>query len=92
VTAEEQEDVDSQAAWEAKSDACLDLISEVEKEGLEHFQGREAARPLFEALYAFSERGLWNMDIEIKDIPEAIRVWAVIEHVRRHGFPDELRM
>ena len=47
---------------------------------------------LSEALYTFSELGLWKMDIEIKEVEEAIRVWAVVEKVRRDGFPEDLRM
>lgn len=48
---------------------------------------------LSEALYTFSELNLWKMDIDIKEVEEAIRVWAVVEAVRRHGdFPRELRM
>lgn len=48
---------------------------------------------LRQALYTFSELGLWKMDIDIKATEEAIRVWAVVEAVRRAGaFPEELRM
>lgn len=50
-------------------------------------------KALNEALYTFSELGLWKMDIDIKRAEEAIRVWAVVEAVRRSGaFPQELRM
>lgn len=52
----------------------------------------ERHRDLANALYTFSELGLWKMDIDIKGIEEAIRVWAVVEKVRRDGFPEELRM
>jgi hypothetical protein len=83
----------AEAEWAAKRRACLDLIETVEAEALDHFGERIARSHLNEALYAFSERDLiWNMDIEIKDLAEAIRVWAVVEQVRRHGFPEDLRM
>lgn len=45
---------------------------------------------LSNALYAFSELGLFE-DLSI-DPPLALMVWAVVEKVRREGFPDELRM
>ncbi len=48
---------------------------------------------LSNALYTFSELGLWKMDIDIKEAEVAIRVWAVVESVRRAGaFPEELCM
>ena len=47
---------------------------------------------LSHALYAFSELGLFSDGIEIKSTKLALRVWAVVEAVRRRGFPDELRI
>jgi hypothetical protein len=65
------------------------FIAEVERE----FPTKETRRPLSEALYTFSELGLWKMDIDIKEVEEAVRVWAVVETIRRQkAFPKELRM
>ena len=53
---------------------------------------REFQSDLNNALYAFSELGLWKMDIDIKRAEEAVRVWALVESVRRKGFPSDLGM
>lgn len=72
---------------------ALAFIEAVEQEGQEHFSATIPKRSLEAALYTYSELGLWNMDIDIKEIEAALRVWAVVEAVRRHnGFPAELRM
>jgi hypothetical protein len=42
------------------------------------------------ALYAYSELGLFD-DLSI-DPTLAIEIWAIVEKVRREGFPDELGM
>lgn len=52
----------------------------------------KSLRDLSEAVYAFNERGLWDGDIEFKDITEVIRIWALVERVIQKGFPPELGM
>ena len=47
-------------------------------------------KDLSAAVYAFSELGMFG-DFSI-DGPTALEIWAVVEKVRREGFPDELRM
>jgi hypothetical protein len=65
------------------------FIADVEGE----FPIKELDRPLHEALYTFSELGLWKMDIDIKEAEEAVRVWTVVEAIRRkRAFPPKLRM
>lgn len=44
------------------------------------------------ALYAFSELGLWDSNIDSLDLKTAIRIWAVVETARHNTFPDNLRM
>lgn len=77
---------DEERSWEEHEEQAEEWVTEVE----ENYNGDDYA--LSEALYTFSELGLWKMDIEIKEVEEAIRVWAVVEKVRRDGFPEELRM
>ncbi len=43
------------------------------------------------ALHAFFELNLLK-DLNNADVQNAIRVWAVVEKVRRDGFPDWLRV
>lgn len=58
---------------------------------VEHEFPRKRYRDLSEALYTFSELGLLG-DMEIKDEATAVRIWALVEKVRRDGFPKDLRM
>jgi len=44
------------------------------------------------ALYSMSELGLWPDNIDSMSNEQAILVWALVERVRREGFPTELRM
>lgn len=46
---------------------------------------------LAEALYSFSECGMFPMDVEV-DVATALEIWAIIETVREIGFPNDLRM
>lgn len=46
---------------------------------------------LGEALYSFSECGMFPMDVEV-DVATALEIWAIIETVREIGFPNDLRM
>jgi hypothetical protein len=50
------------------------------------------ARELSNAIYAFDELRLWPEDIEIKSNKLAIRIWALVEHVRQNGFPENLKL
>lgn len=70
-----------------KGRAALQAISSIVKEYPAH-----AAHNLCAACYTFSELGLFPGDIAIKDEDDAIRIWALIEYVRRNGWPDNLRM
>lgn len=47
-------------------------------------------RALNEALYSFEEMGLLG-DIHISP-SLAVRIWAIVSAIRKHGFPDRLRM
>lgn len=49
-----------------------------------------ARKQLADALYSFSELGLF--EVGSVDVSEALRIWAVVEQVRAHGFPDHMRM
>jgi hypothetical protein len=58
----------------------------------EEFSKSEAST-LHNALYAFSELGLWaDSNIDSLDLETAIRIWAVVETARHKAFPKELRM
>ena len=43
------------------------------------------------ALYMLNERGFFRDDIELS-ADNALKAWALVERVRRDGFPDELQM
>lgn len=49
-------------------------------------------RGIDEALYAFSERNLWPDNIDSISPAQATMCWALVERVRKYGFPKELRM
>lgn len=55
---------------------------------------REKDSQLAEALYSMCERQSWNMELDLDsiDVESALRIHAVVETVKQHGFPDKFRM
>jgi hypothetical protein len=45
---------------------------------------------LSEALYTCNERSVFG-DTNVSS-DDAIRIWKLVESIRKHGFPDELKM
>lgn len=76
-------------SWEEHQEAVENWVVQYEERYKEH---ERDIRDLYEALYAFSQLGLWKMGLDIKEAEEAIRVWAVVEKVRSEGFPEDLRV
>lgn len=77
----------------SKREAADDFISPVLDEGEKAIDEGAGDRALMEALYSFSEMSLFGSDVEIKDRETAMRIWALVETVKRTGgFPKELRM
>jgi hypothetical protein len=75
--------------WEEHREKAVAFVADAENS----YPKDDLDRALSNALYTFSELGLWKMDIDIKGTEEAIRVWAVVEAVRRAGeFPSNLTM
>lgn len=69
---------------------AMALISEVEDELLT--QGpKTIGRDIAEACYTFGELNLMG-ELDALDAESAIRIWALVEKVRRDGFPKELKM
>ena len=46
---------------------------------------------LNEALYSCNELGLWPDDGTVS-MEQALFCWSIVEKMRTHNFPDELRM
>lgn len=46
---------------------------------------------LSEALYTVNELGLWPDDVTVS-MKQALFCWNIVEKMRTHEFPDELRM
>jgi hypothetical protein len=70
---------------EDKRAEALAFIKPVEQEF-----PKERKHELSEACYTFSETNVID-DMSI-DEAAALRIWAMVETVRRRGFPNELRM
>jgi hypothetical protein len=49
-------------------------------------------KQLVDALYSFSERGLWPDHVDDVSIEQPIMCWALIEKLKTTPFPKELRM
>lgn len=72
---------------------ALTFVADAEDSASRHFQQGFNERALADALYTFSDLGLFaGGGIELKDVEDAIRIWAVVETVRTKGFPHSLRL
>lgn len=49
-------------------------------------------KQLGDALYSFSERGLWPDNVDSVSIEQTVMCWALIEKLKIAPFPKELRM
>lgn len=55
--------------------------------------GKINMKELADALYAFSERGMWVDSVDSMSVDHALDVWALVETIKREGaFPSEFKM